>query len=176
MPISCRDGKLVVRTNSNKPTPFLASLSASINRVFHEAQDDHRPTVVDVGCGNGRNSKYMDSRGWNVLAFDQHADYERSIQWDLRQPLPVSPGAAEVVLLQFVLMFLSKTARERLVKQVRTMVAPTGFIVVELYAAKDAVMKQEEFGPFLDELIRKFDEFTVIKRKGNEHLALMKIT
>jgi hypothetical protein len=102
------------------------------------------PRAVDVGCGNGRNSKFMAGLGFEVISFDRKPDYGHQIELGERE-LPVFPGTANVVLLQYVLMFLEHgsgmTPRYKVIMQSLGMCGFPGAIVVELAAVKSSLCK-----------------------------------
>lgn len=73
-----RGGK--VRCNRRTPSPFVR-LAVS--------KQEHYPLALDLGCGNGRNSRHLLESGYSVMAFDKFAD-QYGEELDLgRQPLPV---------------------------------------------------------------------------------------
>jgi SAM-dependent methyltransferase len=92
---------------------------------------------LDVGCGNGRNSRYMESLGFEVVSLDWSPEY--GLKYDLRQgALPVFAGTVDVVLLNYVLMFMPGDERDALVAAVAKALSPMGVAVVEFFHAKQS--------------------------------------
>lgn len=120
-----------VRCHREEPTPFV--------RKLFKVSLTLKMNALDLGCGNGRNTNYLRSRGWEVLGVDMNADFEGCIQHTLgTSPLPVFSNTVHCVLLTYCLMFLTPEERKYLYNEVLRVLTPTGFVVVELYPAKDS--------------------------------------
>lgn len=124
-----------------------------------------RHLAVDAGCGNGRNSEWLKSLGYEVLSLDIDSEYGE--KYDLSSGvLPVVK--ADVVLLQFVLMFLPLNAREALVRE--AFKKTSGIVVVELYQAKTGFMSKDEISEFCRWIEREAGEagFGLVAREGSK--------
>lgn len=134
-PVRRVDGKSVVRSGNVKPSPFVmehVDVISDMSRMLYR-----KTRALDLGCGNGRNSECLKSLGVEVISLDHAPDY--GIKFDLENHvLPVFNHSVDVVLMNYVLMFLSEQARVRLVDKVCQALAPTGIVLVEFFNAKDS--------------------------------------
>jgi len=167
-PITHPNGKLVVRTNCDRPTPFLRSLEKSLLQLRDGYQRDGlEPKAIDVGCGKGRNSLYMESLGFQVKSYDHHADFPGAIECDLScQPIPVMQVSQSVILLQFVLMFFKVERRFELAIEALRDCAMPGMVVVELQEVKSGKMNRDQIDKFIKWFIAESDVrgFKVLKK------------
>ena len=179
-PISImRDGRKVVRTSSVKATPFLRSLEGDIYadvvcEVRRNLNSGH-PKALDIGCGNGRNSEWARDNGFEIKAFDQHPDYPNAIRWDFAvMPLPLYKHSVHLVLLQYVLMFLQPSVRQKVAYEALQLCACPGVVVVELQDVKTGMMRKADISEFLAwfEAEAKCVGMTVLKRSAGK-IAVM---
>jgi len=139
-PITTHEGRQVVRGSFTEPTPFLVSMRLVLRMIAGRTRSEkgRPPRAIDVGCGNGRNSEWLKREGWDVLSFDLKPDYGHPLDLTARG-LPVFSRDAELVLLQFVLMFLDDDAIARAWGSALSAVASPGMIVVEMAAVKSSL-------------------------------------
>jgi len=110
----------------------------------HPRYDGTPPLVVDAGCGNGRNARYLAGLGCRVFAGDLAPPAGADSIRLGHDPFPVPDNSADLVLLQYVLMFLDGAARHQVVGEVLRAVAPGGHVLVELYPAKGGLAPSRE--------------------------------
>jgi len=125
-----------VRCNSAGPTPLLRSNVKLLlgNRVSSAAD----LAVLDLGCGNGRNTRYIRSLGCtNTVAFDMAGDVGHPLTLGKR-PLPLFKASVDVVLANYVLMFLNAKELTQTLRDIQRVARPDCRIIVELYPAKDS--------------------------------------
>lgn len=127
------DGKCSVRCGKSSPTPYLVKhYDQLVEGIVFGAP------IVDMGCGNGRNSKYLIKKGFRcILPFDMVGDYG----WPLalgKEKFPVKDGSVRIILSNYVLMFLNAEERAQVVDEIDRMAAPGCRLMVELYPAKDS--------------------------------------
>jgi SAM-dependent methyltransferase len=156
-PVSKHEGNTIVRTASVEPTPFLRSQSDFLERTAVVVAGSGRiPRAIDLGCGNGRNSKYLQSLGYDVLSFDLKPDY--GLQVDLTKQFPaIWRQSVDVVLLQYVLMFLPPEYLGGFLRNVIMTCKSGAVLVIELFNAKDSYYTTKEQ---LAELERRVLEMT----------------
>jgi len=113
-------------------------------------------TVLDVGCGDGRNALFLASRGLNVAAFDvSEAGVEK-----LRRAagtLPVRAwvddaatyafdGAFDAVICHGVLHLLARTVQPRVIEGIRRCTRPGGVSVIAVFTGR--VPAPPDLAPF----------------------------
>ena len=143
-PVRKIGGMTVVTHPSKEPTPVLRSLRPLLVKAgsFCLANQRRQPRAVDLGCGNGRNGRWLKSLGYEVLSLDQHPP-EGGFEADLRKPIPVFDCIADVVLMQFILMFLEPKERDSLIDEAFRMLDFPGILVVEMMPVKSGLMDNE---------------------------------
>lgn len=93
------------------------------------------PYVLDLGCGNGRNTEYLRKFGWSVMPYDMKTDYKGACQpsWIAgTDPIPNAGGSADLVLCQYLLMFLDDAEIFRLLLEIARVVRIGGFALFEV--------------------------------------------
>lgn len=88
-------------------------------------------TVLDLGCGNGRDSRFFRNHGHEVIAVDQCAEGEGYITADLLSYLRDRPGPFDVVYMRFVLHAVPPTYAPDLLIGAVNAVAPGGILACE---------------------------------------------
>ena len=158
-PIQSHKGKLVVRHSSMAPSPYLKSLSPFLKDIRSFCLSHNKmATAVDVGCGNGRNSTALMGMGYEVISFDRQPDYGYPIELGEKE-MPIFNGSANIVLLQYILMFLkddgSGTAPiYRVIQQAFDMCGYPGAIVVELCPVKNSLYSAAELDKIQADIIK----------------------
>jgi len=137
------NGRYCVRCNRCGPTPYLRDNVAILTKGFSRYPYDGA-AVVDIGCGNGRNSRFMaEVPGVKFMAaLDMAGDYGTKTVLGVGK-MPVPDGSADIVLCNYLLMFLSPKERNQALCEIERIAKPGCRIVVELYPAKDSYAKTE---------------------------------
>jgi len=118
-----------VRCGKMDPTPFLKEMYTKHMKV----RVDPSLKVLDIGCGNGRNSKYF--YGADVKPIDMATDYgDKCILGKDKLP----GEEYDVILANYVLMFLNEKERKQVIKEIDRHSCEGTRLVLEMYAAKDA--------------------------------------
>ena len=116
-----------VRCGKDVPTPYLKK-----NKKLLPGHGN----VLDVGCGNGRNSKYMRSLGFQVDSVDMAGDFGVKLELGI-EPLPKKKY--DVILANYILMFLKpETERKRVMSEILARSKKDTTMMIEMYPAKDA--------------------------------------
>lgn len=127
-----------VRCGRTVPCPYLK------NNIKHLPKAEGNPLIVDIGCGNGRNSEYLKSIGYdNVHSFDMVGDYGTKITLG-KEIIPVMVGSTSVILSNYVLMFLSDRERDHVIQEIKRIAKRGCVVMVELYPAKDSKFDTKE--------------------------------
>lgn len=117
-----------IRINNNEPTPYLRSKVKSL-KYSHKIK-----FAVDLVCGNGRNSKYLKSLGYNVGAVDKFPIYGSKL--DLGSEEIKLKKKPDLILCNYVFCFLSPKERRHLAKEINRISKVNTYLIVELYPAK----------------------------------------
>jgi SAM-dependent methyltransferase len=132
----------VVRTGCNRASPFLRSVLPILTGVAFEKSKNtisYRPTVLDLGCGSGRNGKFLEEAGFEVLSFDRCPDHGHALDLSKEESLPVFTASVDVVLFQFVAMFLENDALFKTLHEIHRVAAPGCLAVMEVAAVKNCL-------------------------------------
>ena len=126
--------KWCVRCGKKTATPYLRKNLA----LLGEGR-----TVVDVGCGNGRNTAFMRDWGFEVVPLDMCNHFGEDMILG-KDKFPVADDSVDIILCNYVMMFLSPEEREQVMSEMKR-VAKTGCkIMLELYPAKDSFAVDKE--------------------------------
>ena len=133
--------RMCVRCTTLSPTPFLKTW---FHKLAEKGLIRYVDKIVDLGCGNGRNMKYLVDKGYEVTGVDMVG--EGSIVKAIlgHDKLPFEDKSVDVVLLNYVLMFLGKEERAQLIGEINRIAADECVFFVEMYAAKDGHAKTDE--------------------------------
>lgn len=126
-----KNGRAVVRLQGHghlEPTPYLREWLPKLPPPRSRC----RSLAVDLGCGSGRNSRYLIETGYLVRSFDLDADYPPAEPWKAGQGLPISNETVSLVLCQYVLMFLTDVEIACTLDSVNRITEPGGHVIVEL--------------------------------------------
>ena len=132
-----------VRCNKCNATPYLRDNLKKLEIDIENDLFDPR-VVLDVGCGNGRNSKYMKGLGFpEVFSLDMAGDYGTKCILGV-DPIPIEDNYVDIILCNYSIMFLSPEERVSLMSEIKRVANDGCFIMVELYPAKDSYAKNKE--------------------------------
>lgn len=129
-----------VRCKKQNPTPYLRN---NIH-LLSGGQKIKTLSVVDIGCGNGRNSRFLKNQGSKyVYSLDMANDYGDKIILG-KEEFSIQPNSIDIVLANYVFMFLNKKERQQVIAQIKKIAKKGCKIIIELYPAKDSFAKDEE--------------------------------
>lgn len=121
----------------DEPTPYLRKWAPKML----EAGMDKDVHLVDLACGNMRNTRFLWSlgiatQGDGGLALDMQPDAYDSDYWDASQMIPVFNEKAGLILCQYLLMFLDDAQLHHVLCEISRIAAPGCVLVVELQDVK----------------------------------------
>jgi SAM-dependent methyltransferase len=124
--------KYCVRCGRNTPTPYLRDNFRKLVPLKLGIR------IADIGCGNGRNSKFLMSKGFvDTVSLDMVNDFGKKCILG-KEKLPLKDNSVHVILCNYLLMFLNKAERKQLIREIKRIASKDCSIMVELYAAKDS--------------------------------------
>lgn len=116
-----------VRCGRTAPTPYLKRNLKHLPKTGR---------VLDIGCGNGRNSKFMVAQGYTVDSIDMVGDFGKKCMLG-EDPLP-KRYKYDILLANYVLMFLDNRAYEKTIAEMLKVAKVRSWVMIEMYPAKDA--------------------------------------
>lgn len=133
----------VVRCNRKGPTPYLASLDATILRAVKEMRagnKDRHIRIVDVGAGSGDNMHYVRSlikgpkscKGYDLDPADSYIEKIDLVYQDM----PEQEESVDVILCQYSLMFIPEYRLEEVLTMLHEMADDKAILVFEAFQAK----------------------------------------
>jgi hypothetical protein len=153
-----RNGKKYYRTSercpTQKPSPYLKKYLPSITRgliypdldtteilacapltVMIQASQLFRYKAVDLAGGNGRNTLCLQQQGlWRTTLLGRAGG--NGVLWNFEAqkhaPLPFKDAYADIILMQYMMMRLSKEAQKLLLEEVNRIAKPGAFAVCEI--------------------------------------------
>ena len=145
-----------VRCGKTDPTPYLRDNWWTL--IPHQRCGLYVPekvaipmcTVLDIGCGNGRNLKFMREMGFGrvggakCIGCDMAKGCPGAVMMTLGQDrLPADDKSVDIILCNYLLMFLRDFERQQVIGEIKRVASKHCAIMVELYPAKDSVAKTE---------------------------------
>jgi len=142
-------------------------------------------TVLELGCGGGRDSRYLTDLGLELIAADysaaalelcrQRAPLADARLIDLRQPLPFDDGQFPIIVASLCLHYFPWTTTVAILAEIRRCLAPGGFLLARVNSSGDihhGAVGHPEVEPGLyrvdGELKRFFDREALDKLIGSE--------
>lgn len=143
------DGRCSVRCDTEKPSPFLKGWFAKMER---NGLIPKSAKIVDLGCGNGRNLRHITSKGYDVTGVDMVGDIGLKVLMG-HDVLPFKANTFDVILLNYVWMFLNVSERKKLAHQMGVIAKSGCKLFVEMYPAKNShASNEKECKELLDEM------------------------
>ncbi len=143
-------------TNHGVPTTDSECHSSSVVRlldILHASPADIGTSVLDLGCGAGRNAVYLAQRGWRVVGVDfvpaalrrmAHAAHANGLAdavmpvcATLGQPLPFRDAAFDLALDITTSASLASQALRMFERELRRVVKPNGMLLSYVMADDD---------------------------------------
>jgi len=124
----------VIRCNRKVASPYLREW---LPKLKLNLPKDSR--IVDLGCGNGRNSKFMLENGFsNIRAFDLKGDYGTQVDLSYNG-IPLPNKSADFILCNYLLCFMNLKERQFLAREIERISAFDCYLMVELYSGRQTV-------------------------------------
>ena len=157
--------KYCVRCGRKTPCPYLKN---NYDRYLSKGK-----IVLDIGCGNGRNSDFMKANGHKVISLDMVNDYGKKCILGCDN-LPLKNKSVDTILCNYLMMFLNPVERTQLIREIDRVAKDNCVIILELYPAKDSWTKNEKEMIDLQEHILKHLGWNKIKYSKGRFIAIKK--
>jgi len=133
-----------VRCGRESPTPYVRDNYKKLQDDWLQHTKFSNAAVLDLGCGNGRNINFLHTQGMkNLVAFDHVDDFGHPFTLG-QKPLPMFNRSVDLILANYVFMFLNKKERKQVYKDIRRIANNRCVIMIELYPALDSEVPTEE--------------------------------
>jgi len=158
------------RCHRDKATPYLRDNIKILKEPTGRGQHGntlayHTKMVLDLGCGNMRNTNFMRKQGFDYVMPMDMAPGEDGLDVILgKDAIPCVPGSADIILANYIFMFLNQNERKQLCREINLVAAPGCTLVMELYASKHSFAKTvEETEKMKKQLMRKFKGWELLR-------------
>jgi len=122
----------IIRCNKETPTPYISRFLPSLNVP-------RNGLVLDLGCGNLRNTNFAISLGFsNIRSFDRAGDFGEKLDLS-NNNIPVEDHSVSLVLCNYLLCFFTNKQRRHLASEINRVAKGGTYLIVELYPAKDGI-------------------------------------
>lgn len=161
--------------NAEQASPFLQRVIAEMKRCGFKPG---RQWGIDLGAGNGRNAAWLEDVGFIMRAFDPEPASPRVQYWNGRSWPPVNGHTFNIILLQYVLMFVDPRLRRHLTTAIDMLARFGTVLVVETYKAKGSFYQPgmlHEWISYLNEASLSSGnpgEWVSCYNEGQDHIAL----
>lgn len=158
-----------------EPNEFLANFAQSQSFFKSKKNDFH---VLDLACGEGRNTKFLSKFASSILAIDKSAKaIEKAkklvvseanvVEWQVADVLKTDFESKRFDLVCSIFLHLPRGARLELYDKVRDCLKPGGLLVIESYRKEQNYYKSggpptDKIMPSLEELQEAFNDFELL--------------
>ena len=131
------NGRYCVRSGNTVPSPYLRD---NISLLVGGRKNLSKIKAIDLGCGNLRNTRFLKMCGLkNITPIDMVDDCAEVLVLG-RDQLPFRARTINVILCNYVFMFLSPEERVRLCREINRVAAKGCTIMVELAVVKHSYL------------------------------------
>lgn len=104
--------------------------------------------IIDLGCGNGNNSRYLAQKGKTVIACDyiQEAlnlikenmpEVASTLCFDMRDGLPFDDNFTSIIIADLSLQYFTEGDTIRLLSEIRRVLKPNGILLFRVNSTND---------------------------------------
>ena len=161
------NNKVSVRIETPRPSPFIRN-----NLRLLIPKNCDKKSVLDIGCGNGRNMNYLGKYASVCVGVDINPTYPNSVYSDVgKDYLPIPYMGWDLILVNYVFMFLDAKERRHLITEIQRVSSDICKIVVELYPAQNSKIKNDEEMIKLQNYLMKKLGWEILKSNKGRFIA-----
>ena len=118
-----------------------------LERWVHILDSAQPARVLELGCGGGRDSRFLTDRGLDLVAGDCSGEALAAchvqapgallVKIDLRKPLPFADASFPVVLASLCLHFFPWSVTVAAMAEIRRCLSPGGFLLARVNSTRD---------------------------------------
>ena len=135
------------RYNSRLSRVISADNDPWLERWENILETARQGNVLELGCGSGRDSRYLTEMGLNLIAGDyspaalevcrRHAPRADARLLDIRSPLPFQNDAFRIIVASLCLHYFPWAQTINIMTEIRRCLAPGGFLLVRVNSTGD---------------------------------------
>lgn len=122
-------------------------------------------TILDVGCGTGRDMAWFESHGGQVIGFDLSAGMLREARTRTRGPLvqgdmrllPFQNACFAAVWSNAALLHLPKSDAPASLREMRRVLLPGGYLVLGVQEGQGEVWEDDSYGAGVQRFFARYD-------------------
>jgi SAM-dependent methyltransferase len=116
--------------------------------IFDRAIEHCDTPIIDLGCGNGNNARYLSQRGKEVIACDytQKAldlikenmpEVAKTLCFDMRDDFPFDDNFTRLIVADLSLHYFTEVDTIRIVNEIKRILRPNGILLMRLNSVND---------------------------------------
>ena len=124
-----------------------------------EASKDHQ--ILDLGCGNGADTKYLLGRGFKVVSCDFSDEALKNVdrfmpdsitkKVDMTKALPFEDDSFGIVIADLSLHYFDAETTKRILAEIKRIVRPGGYLLARVLSASNFKNPEVEIGKKMEE-------------------------
>ena len=115
---------------------------------FEEAIKSCQTPIIDLGCGSGNDTKYLISRGKNVIPCDfssnaidnirkNFPELSRTECFDMTDPFPFADSFTDLIIADLSLHYFSEQVTKSILAEIKRVLTPNGTLLFRVNSVKD---------------------------------------
>jgi SAM-dependent methyltransferase len=138
------------RKHSEQYTEFTDPSKFAVE-IWEFLKDKEVKTLLDLACGNGRDSAFFESKGLEVTGIEgsevgvklcKERTKVNVLFHDLEKPLSLQPNSFDVVYSHLGLHYFDDERTKQLFNEIKNILKPNGYLCFRVKSTKDPYYKQ----------------------------------
>jgi SAM-dependent methyltransferase len=116
--------------------------------IFDRAIEHCDTPIIDLGCGNGNNARYLSQRGKEVIACDytqkaldlikeNKPEVAKTLCFDMRDDFPFDDNFTRLIVADLSLHYFTEVDTIRIVNEIKRILRPNGILLMRLNSVND---------------------------------------